>query len=76
MNMIYQKINYINWKHEAEIKVLNNDDMVNKIKAIQAERTKAVSKTKRDEFDDKHYGLDRHGDYLSLYVFEDGKYVI
>lgn len=74
--MIYQKIQYINWKNEAKIIVLPNDEMVAKVKEIKATRSLAKSKTKRAEFDEKHYGLDRQGDYLSLYVFENNQYVI
>ena len=75
-NMIYKKINYINWKEEATKIVLQNDEMIEKLKIIQATRKRATTKTKRAEFDELTYGLDRKGDYVSLYMLENGKYVI
>lgn len=75
-NMIYKKIHYINWKAEAKIIVLTDDEMVEKLKEVQSTREKAKSNTKRIEFDEKHYGLDKKGDYVSLYLFEKGRYVI
>ena len=75
-NMIYKKIHYINWKTEAQIVVLSNDAMVEKLKVVQSTRTKAESNTKRVEFDNNHYGIDRKGDYISLYIYENGKYFI
>ena len=74
--MIYKKINYINWKEEAIKKVLNEEDMRAKLDSVKATRTLTKSRTKRVEFDELHYGLDIHGDYLELYLFEDGKYHI
>ena len=74
--MIYRKINYINWKEEAIKKVLSAEDMKAKLETIKATRTLAKTRTKRVDFDELHYGLDRHGDYLELYLFEDGKYYI
>ncbi len=50
--------------------------MIEKLKFIQATRKKATTKTKRAEFDELHYGLDRHGDYCELYVYEDGQYIV
>lgn len=75
-NMIYRKIKYINWQHEAQIKVISNDEMVELVKKIQSSREKATSKTKRSDFDEFHYGIDKKGDYISLYLFENGKYII
>ena len=74
--MFYKKINYISWKEEATKKVLNTEDMKAKIEAVKAVRTLAKTKTKREDFDELHYGLDIHGDYIELYLFEDGKYYI
>ena len=75
-NMIYKKINYINWKEEATIKVLQNDEMIEKLLNVKASRKLAPTKTKRADFDELSYGLDKKGDYVSLYMYEDGKYII
>ena len=75
-NSMYQKINYINWKTEGCIKVLQNDEMLELVKNTRATRKRASTKTKRAEFDELHYGLDIKGDYMSLYMYENGKYMI
>ena len=75
-NNMYRKIHYIDWKKEGCIKVLQNDEMLELVKKVRATRQKASTKTKRTEFDELHYGLDVKGDYVSLYMYEDGKYMI
>ena len=73
---MYKRITSINWRKEA-IKIrLQNDEMVELIKNTKATRKLATTKTKRAEFDELHYGLDKHGDYCELYMYKDGKYYI
>lgn len=74
--MIYHKIQYINWKYEAEKKTIPASEMKVKLADIMANRTKAKTKTKRSEYTDTTYGLEKHGDYCELYLYENGKYVI
>lgn len=74
--MIYKQLHYINWREEGVIKVLKNDEMVELIKKVRATRELSRTKTKRDDFDELHYGLDKKGDYISLYMYENGKYMI
>ena len=60
---MYRRITSINWKKEAIKISLQNDEMVELIKNTRATRKLATTKTKRAEFDELHYGLDKHGDY-------------
>ena len=76
MNSMYRRITSINWRKEAIKISLQNDEMVELIKNTRATRKLATTKTKRAEFDELHYGLDKHGDYCELYLFKDGKYYI
>ena len=59
---MYRRITSINWKKEAIKISLQNDEMVELIKNTRATRELARTKTKRAEFDELHYGLDKHGD--------------
>lgn len=74
--MIYNKVNYINWKYEATKITLSAAEMKAKLTEAFETRTKAATKTKRAEFTESTYGLQQHGDYCELYLFENGKYVI
>lgn len=76
MNIMYKRITSISWKKEATKITLQNDEMVELIKNTKATRKLATTKTKRAEFDELHYGLEKHGDYYELYMFKDGKYYI
>ena len=73
---MYTRITSINWKKEALKISLQNDEMVELIKNTRATRKLATTKTKRADFDELHYGLDKHGDYCELYMYKDGKYYI
>ena len=75
-NMIYKKINYINWKYEAEKIKLPAAAMREKLLEVQASRSKTLTKTRRDEYTDLTYHVQTHGDYAELYMGENGKYVI
>lgn len=75
-NMIYHKIQYINWKHEAKKITLPAAEMKVKLAEIMATRTKTTTKTKRAEYTEFTYGLEKHGDYCELYLYENGTYVI
>ena len=73
---MYKRITSINWRKEATKIKLQNDEMIELIKNTKATRELARTKTKRAEFDELHYGLDKHGDYCELYLYKDGKYYI
>lgn len=75
-NRMYNKIKYIYWAKEATKIVLNADDMKKKIEEVAANRAKIESKTKRADFTNDTYNIDKHGDYYELYLFEDGQYRI
>ena len=76
MNKMYNTINYIYWKKEATKKVISLEDMKALIKDFQQNRTKALSNTKRSDFTETTYKLDKKGDYYSMYFLKDGKYYI
>lgn len=76
MNSMYRRITSIDWKREAIKISLQNDEMVELIKNTRATRQLAPTKTKRADFDELHYGLDKHGDYCELYMYKDGIYYI
>lgn len=75
-NMIYKKLNYINWKYEASKVKLSAADMKVKLDEVFSSRIKTATKTRRDEYTENTYGLEKHGDYAELYLLEKGKYVI
>lgn len=75
-NMIYHKIEYINWKYEATKILLTAEQMKLKLSEVFSSRTKVKYKTKRIDFTEETYYIDRKGDYASLLLVEDGKYVI
>lgn len=73
---MYRRITSINWRKEATKIKLQNEEMIELIKNTRATRELARTKTKRADFDELHYGLDKHGDYCELYMYKDGKYYI
>lgn len=75
-NMIYHKIEYINWKYEATKILLTAEQMKLKLSEVFSSRTKVKYKTKRIDFTEETYYIDRKGDYVSILLVEDGKYVI
>lgn len=76
MNMMYTRLTSINWRQEAIKISLQNDEMIELIKNTKATRELAPTKTNRADFDELHYGLQKHGDYYELYMFKDGKYYV
>lgn len=75
-NMIYRKVNYINWKYEAKHIMLSNDDMKEKLNTVRATRKETNFNTKRSEFTETTYKTDIHGDYAELYLLENGEYKV
>lgn len=75
-NMIFHKIQYINWKYEARKVKLTASEMRQKLAEVMSTRTKTETKTKRAEYTEQTYGLQKHGDYCELYLVENNEYVI
>ena len=75
-NMIYKKLNYINWKYEAQKVRLSASEMKQKLAEVMATRTKTETKTKRADYTELTYGIQKHGDYCELYLVENNKYII
>ena len=75
-NMIYRNINYISWKNEALQIKLQNDEMIEKLKTVKATRERVSMKTKRALFTEFTYNYEQHGDYIELYLLEDGQYKV
>lgn len=75
-NMIYHKIQYINWKYEARKVRLTATEMKQKLAEVMSTRTKTDTKTKRAEYTEHTYGLQKHGDYCELYLVENNEYII
>ena len=75
-NMIFHKIQYINWKYEAKKIILTAEEMKIKLAETFGSRIKANTKTKRSEYTESTYGLETHGDYVELYLFENNEYLI
>lgn len=75
-NMIYNHINYINWRYEAKRIVLTSDQIVEKLKEIMANRSRVNSKTKRADYTDDTFNYEQKGDHFNIYLYENGQYVI
>lgn len=75
-NMIFHKIHYINWKYEARKVRLTASEMKEKLAEVMSTRTKTETKTKRAEYTEHTYGLQKHGDYCELYLVENNEYII
>ena len=75
-NMIYNHINYINWRYEAKRIVLTNDQIVEKLKEIMAHRTRVNSKTKRLDYTDDTFNYEQKSDRFNIYLYENGEYVL
>ena len=78
MNRMYNFINYIYWKKEATKIHLTQDEMKDKLREVSKNRKKIDGKvkTRRDLFTNDTYKLDSKGNYLSLYLFENDRYMI
>ena len=78
MNRMYNFINYIYWKKEATKIHLNQDEMKDKLREVSENRKKIDGKvkTRRDLFTNDTYKLDSKGNYLSLYLLENDRYMI
>lgn len=78
MNRMYNFINYIYWKKEATKIHLTQDEMKDKLREVSETRKKIDGKvkTRRDLFTNDTYKLDSKGNYLSLYLLENDKYMI
>lgn len=74
--MIWHKVNYINWKDEATKVRLTAAEMKEKLSEIFSARTKSKYKTRREDFTESTYYIDRKGDYVSILLVENGKYII
>lgn len=75
-NRMYRRINSVDWKHEARLVKLGNDEMSRKIDEAKASRKRAKTKTQRRDFTEETYGLEMRGDWARLYMYEGGEYVI
>ena len=74
--MKYHHLHYINWRYEAKRIVLTNDQIVEKLKDIKANRSKVNSKTKRIDYDETTFNYDQKGDHFNIYLYENGEYKI
>lgn len=77
MTEMWKKLNYISWKTEAKRILLNNDDMKAKLQEVMSSRNIAKTNTKIADFiNEDTYKTEIYGDYVELYMRENGKYVI
>lgn len=74
---MWKNLTYISWKKEAKRILLNNDDMKAKLQKVMASRKVAATNTKVDDFiNEDTYKTEIYGDYVELYMRENGRYVI
>lgn len=73
---MYNKIHYIYWAKEAIKETIDEETMKNMINYFSLTRRPVTSKTKRSDFTDETYKIDKHGDYYELYFYDKGKYYI
>lgn len=77
MTDMWKKLNYISWKNEAKRILLSNEEMKAKLKEVMANRKVAATNTKVSDFiGEDTYKTEIYGDYVELYMCENGKYVI
>lgn len=77
MTDMWKKLNYISWKTEAKRILLNNDDMKAKLQEVMSSRSIANTNTKVADFiNEDTYKTEIYGDYVELYMRENGNYVI
>lgn len=75
-NKMYNSIKYIYWSKEAHRETISQKEMIMLIEEFSRARTAVSSKTKRSDFTEDTYKLDKHGDYYEMYYYHDGKYYI
>lgn len=73
---MYNNITYIYWKKEALRDTVSQGEMKILIEKFRASRKPVNSKTKRSDFTEETYRIDKCGDYYSIYYFHDGKYYV
>lgn len=77
MTDMWKKLNYISWKTEAKRILLSNDEMKAKLQEVMSSRSIAASNTKVADFiNEDTYKTEIFGDYVELYMRENGNYVI
>ena len=72
-----KELKYIHWKTDAKRVVLSNDNMKAKLKEVLATRHEAKTNTKIDDYiNEDSYKIGLHGDYVELYMCDNGRFVI
>ena len=72
-----RKLEYIYWREDADRVTLNNDQMKAKLKEVFETRKQAATKTRIDDYwNEDTYWIDRKGDWVGLYMKENGRLVV
>ena len=68
------ELKYINWRKEAEYKVLTQNELLQKLEKLKKNGNNAKSKTVRNDWSEGSFAVETRGYYQHLYVFENKKY--
>lgn len=74
MNKLYKNIHYIYWKKESILVTLTNEEFRDKVNSLY-EYEQIPYTTIRRVYRNKYYSIRSNGNYLTLYLRENNKYI-